>query len=412
MAHAAPAKRNGGPRRILLVTPRYPFPVIGGDKLRVYNIVKYLSRYYSFGLASLYSTPEEEAAAPERGIFDEVYRVRQPRALSWWRTAGSLLKGASLQSGYFYNPRLKRLVDEKIGGYDLVMAHLFRVSDHISDRSVPAICELTDAISMNYERARTGGMSLRRLLYGFERKRCLDAEKRCLDRFDGCVVVSHKDRDYLAERCPEHSAKMHVIPNGVRLERFPYARDRVTRSKIIFIGNMRTMQNEDAACHFARDVFPGVREERPEATFWVIGADPGRAVRALSSIPGVVVTGRVDDVTAYARDAAVSVCPVRVGAGVQNKVLESMAMGVPVVTTSVGAEGLLAKDREHIMVADGAGQMKERVLGMLDGGEGARALSRNARRLVEESYSWEGMLRSYRDLVESVMNRGRECRRS
>src|SRR4030067_2771394 len=96
------SERDG--KRILLITPRFPFPVIGGDKLRVYNIVKYLSNFYSFTLASLYSTDEEESAMPEQGIFDEVYRIRQSKLASYWYTAESLIRGGPLRGGSFFNP--------------------------------------------------------------------------------------------------------------------------------------------------------------------------------------------------------------------------------------------------------------------------------------------------------------------
>ncbi|MCC6502419.1 MAG: glycosyltransferase [Deltaproteobacteria bacterium] len=407
-----PKKRaDSGAKRIFLITPRFPFPVIGGDKLRVYNIVKYLSGYYRFTLASLYSTEEEEQATAEDGIFDEVYRVRQPKAASYCYTAGSLLNGRSLQRGYFYNPRLKRLIDSKIGGHDLLLAHLIRVSDYVMGKGIPSICEMTDAISMNYERAgRANNRSLKKFIYRFEHKRCLDSERMCLDGFDGCVVVSPNDRQYLADKYPQYSGKMHVIPNGVRLEDFKCARDKVTKGKIIFIGNMRTLQNSDAASYFAKEVFPLIRSKRPEATFWIIGADPGREILSLSSIPGVVVTGRVDDVRESAHDAEASVCPVRIGAGIQNKVLESMAMGIPVVTTSIGAEGLAARDGFDFKVADSPAEFAKALFEIFSDRSKAQAFSRNGRTLVEERYSWDGMLKSYRELIDRVLGRVEECR--
>lgn len=404
-------KRETGVKRIFLITPRFPFPVIGGDKLRVYNIVKYLSGYYRFTLASLYSTEEEAAATVEQGIFDEVYRIRQPRAASYCYTAGSLIRGKSLQSGYFYNPGLKRLIDSKIGGHDLVLAHLIRVSGYAMGKGVPAICEMTDAISMNYERAsKTGGRSLKKFIYGLEHERCLASERKCLESFDGCVVVSPNDRQYLVDRYPQYSPKMHVIPNGVRVEDFECSREAVTEGKIIFIGNMRTLQNADAAAYFAREVFPSIREKSPRASFWIIGADPGREVRSLASIPGVVVTGRVDDIRALAADAQASVCPVRIGAGIQNKVLESMAMGIPVVTTSIGAEGLIARDGVHLSVADTPAEFMEAVIEIFTNKSKAEALSREGRALVEKRYSWDRMLRNYRELIDGVLDRVSECR--
>lgn len=406
VTRASEKRPTKGPRKILLVTPRFPFPVIGGDKLRVYNIVKYLSNFFGITLASLYSTKEEERAIPEAGIFGEVCRVRQPRLASWRYTAGNLLSGRSLQCGYFYNPGLKKVVDSKLPGHDLVLAHLIRASDYAWGTRVPSICEMTDAISMNYERAwASGGRSLRKFIYRLEHRRCLDAERMCLESFDGCVVVSPNDKSYLMSRYPQYSSKMHVIPNGVHVEEFKMRRDKVTPGKIVFIGNMRTMQNADAVTYFSMEVFPGIRTNFPGASFWVIGADPGRQVRSLASIPGVVVTGRVKDVREAAFDAAVSVCPVRIGAGIQNKVLESMAMGIPVVTTTVGSEGLMAERGRHFTVADSADAFIAGVLELLKDNPRAEAYSRAGRSLVEERYSWAGMLRAYKDLIDETIDK-------
>jgi len=387
-------------KKILLITPRYPFPVIGGDKLRIYNIAKHLSSFYSLTLLSLYSTQEEEETSPEEGLFERVYKVRQPAYVSYCNAVKNFLGGKSLQTGYFFNRRLYRLVHELAPGHDLIIAHLMRTSEYVRGLNhIPKLCEMTDAISLNYEGiSKKGEKSLKEVVFGIEQKRCLKSELDCLRAFDGCVVVSGRDRQYLLKHGP-FPEKVHIIPNGVDYERFDYPRRHVRKGKIVFLGNMRTVQNADAASWFAKAVFPAIKRAVSDSSFWVVGAEPTAAVRALGRIPGVIVTGRVADVAECAGDATVSVCPMRIGAGVQNKILESMAMGVPVVASNLAVKGLQVR---NVLTADSPEEFKTKILHIHDDGAAAGRLAACARRFVEENFSWQSVLSPYRDLIEGV----------
>ena len=393
-------------KKILLITPRFPFPVIGGDKLRIYNIVKYLSAFYRFTLVSLYSTEEEEKAEPEEGLFEKTYKIRQSKFRSGYNVIKHAAAGKSLQSGYFFNKKLKALIQLLAPEHDVLFAHLVRTYEYVKDiKGIPMICEMTDAISSNYRLVKAvGGRSFKKIVFSFEQKRCLSSELECLRHFNKNILVSHHDREYLTGHLPHLSEKVDVITNGVDYRKYPYPRASVRKGKIIFIGNMRTLQNADAACYFAREIFTKIYAGCPDSRFWIIGADPTPEVKALGKIPGVFVTGKVDDITHYAQDAMVSVCPMRIGAGVQNKILESMAMGIPVVTSSLGLSGLMARDTRDVLVADTPDEYITKILRIHNDINMTRRLTENARACIENNYAWEKTLCSYKDLIDGLVH--------
>ncbi|GBD97955.1 MAG TPA: glycosyltransferase [Nitrospirae bacterium] len=392
-------------KKILLLTPRFPFPVIGGDKLRIYNIAKYLSAYYRITLVSLYSTDEEERSVAEDGLFERVYKIKQPGYLSGLNAMKNLIAGDSLQSGYFYNRKMLSLVKKLAPEHDMLFSHLIRTASYVKDiRDMPKVCEMTDAISQNYKHAKTAGnRSLKKYIYSFEQKRCLEYEIECLRHFERSVLVSDHDRDYLRKYAPTFSDRIRVIPNGVDYERLSAQPAEFQRGKIVFIGNMRTVQNADAAYYFARDIFRKIKAEYPDSTFWIIGADPTPAVKSLSKIAGVNVVGKVNDILSYAHDAMVSVCPIRIGAGVQNKILESMAMGVPVVTSSLGLLGLQAMDMQDILVADTPDEFCSKIYKIYNDASLSERIKKNARSCITKNYSWDKIMASYKNLIDEIM---------
>jgi glycosyltransferase involved in cell wall biosynthesis len=182
---------------------------------------------------------------------------------------------------------------------------------------------------------------------------------------------------------------LHVIPNGVDLAAFPYVESGRQDNLIVMTGHMRYFPNVDVAVYFATRVFPLVRRRVPDAVFYIVGADPPSRVRKLERGPGIVVTGRVPRVWDYLARAAVAVAPLRTGSGIQNKVLEAMASGAPVVATTQAVSALDAVDGEHLLVADDAEEMAERIVELLKNRHLRLTLARRARKLVEERYTWE-----------------------
>ena len=227
-------------------------------------------------------------------------------------------------------------------------------------------------------------------------------ERRWFGLAERVVVTSPFDGEALsAAVSPERIA---VIPYGVDLEY--YARRQAPEAgRIVFTGNMSWPPNEDAAEHFARDIMPAVRSRIPEASFWIVGASPSARVQSLTSIPGVHVTGTVEDIRPWIWSAAVYASPLRFGLGVKNKILEAMASGAPIVATSRSLSGTPLIDGRHAIVADDDTKFAESAIRLLSDPELRDSLSREARRKAEAEYSWAAITSAFEGMYREILAR-------
>nr|WP_232352799.1 glycosyltransferase [Burkholderia contaminans] len=383
----------------MVLTPRFPYPVIGGDKLRVYHLCRVLSRHYSLTLLSLCETPEEMCAAlPDDGVFDRVERVFLPRWRSYVNTLLALPTRTPLQVAYYRSRAFAAAVSWLLPLHDGVFVHLVRCAEYVRKSDKPRVLEMTDAISLNYSRVKQlrHARGLKSRVFGIEAKRLLDYERMIVDDFDLSVLVSKTDRDYLFPG--ESARKVMVCSNGVDLSGLPYVARSMASRLLIFIGDMRTVQNQDMCRFFAEEVLPLLRK-RAGYRFRIVGSIAPVLAERFRAYEGVEVTGRVASVAEAASDGAIGVCPMRIGAGVQNKILEYMALGLPVVTTSLGHEGLGAKSGQDLLIADTPEEFVRRIEGLVFDEAFAAEMAARARTFVEREHGWERMLAP---LVERV----------
>ena len=202
-----------------------------------------------------------------------------------------------------------------------------------------------------------------------------------------------------------------TITNGVDMGYFAPDHSRVDADKLVFTGVMGYGPNEDAAVFFSREIFPFVRKRRPNAEFWIVGSDPTDRVRDLGLISGVHVTGKVDDVRPYLKEAAVFVCPLRYGTGVKNKLLAAMAMQKPIVATPLSIDGLDLADKREVLLADEPQAFAEKVVGLLEDRNAAGRLGSNGLVRVQSQYSWAAMGQALEKAIQAVMGAGKDCRR-
>jgi len=243
---------------------------------------------------------------------------------------------------------------------------------------------------------------LNRWLYSLQHQRMLRFEERTLRRFTGVLAVSAADVDTFGRLYPNALAEpVQVIPTGVDTTYFT-AGDRdapVGARSLVFTGSMDWLPNEDAMKYFCEAILPIIRAEEPTVSLSIVGRAPTAAVKALAAIPGVTVTGHVDDVRPYVRHAAAYVVPLRIGGGTRLKIFEAMAMEKAVVSTAVGAEGLPVVDGTHLVLADGAQAFATAVLGVLRNVEGRRAIETAARQLVVARYDWSAIAGTLEDAL-------------
>ncbi|GBD93558.1 glycosyl transferases group 1 [bacterium BMS3Abin05] len=391
--------------KILFLTSRWPVPPITGDRIRAFYLLRHLTQKHDVTLVSFYENFHEIKQLKSSQLNVRIRPVKFPAGLSLYARLGSgLFSKLPLQVHYYSTKKIKQVIHEELksNSYDLIFVHLLRMANYVMDlASIPKIIDLTDAISLNYERLlQFSGFYQNRSfnkIYSLEKERVLNYEKNILRKFNRTLLISGVDKDYLQAHCTVDP--MAVVQNGVNLDYFKYLPNGCDSDKIVFHGNMNYLPNVDAALYFYRDIFPLVKQKRPRAKFFMVGVRPKKQLQALEKYQDVFVTGRLNDLRPQLRSAALAVCPLRAGAGLQNKILEAMAIGTPVVTTSLGLEGIHARPGKHLEVADTPEAFAEKVVSFMNNPGKREEFSRQARQFVEENYTWEKALAPLDDIL-------------
>ena len=391
--------------RILCLTSRLPYPPHRGDRLRVFNFIKELSREHQLSLISFVAGPSEfEHLDPLRPYCRDVQVLQMDARRSALAVLANLWRREPLQALYYRARGMQGLVDRTLTRerFDAIYVHLFRMAPYVIGRSdVYRIVDLTDVISQEVSRSLPYRRAVWRLLYWFERPRIERYERTVAEAFEETWLISEADRRILSAVCPE--ANIHVVTNGVDVERFYPSGRSAEDNHLVFVGHLRVFHNVDAVTHLVRDVLPLVRQRVPEVTLDVVGADPGPQVQQLAKAQGVSVLGFVPDLNKVLNRAAVFVAPLRFAAGVQNKVLEAMAAGRPVVTTSIVNKGLGAQPGQEVLIADDAMTMADRIADLLGDESLRRQIGQAGLRFVRQTYSWQKVSERMRKIEESVV---------
>ncbi|MDX1688204.1 MAG: TIGR03087 family PEP-CTERM/XrtA system glycosyltransferase [Candidatus Promineifilaceae bacterium] len=377
--------------RILCLTSRLPYPPHRGDRLRAFNFIRQLSPSHELHLVSFIARQEErEHVALLRDYFRQIRLVHQSPLRSALAAAGNAWRRDPLQVGYYRSRAMQRLVNDMLAThhFDAAYVHLFRMTPYLARATdLYRIVDLTDVISEEVKRSLAYRNPLWRLVYRLEGPRISAYERRVARTFEETWLISEADRRILAAACPD--ANIQVVPNGVDLQRFHPTGTTPRPHSLLFVGHLQVFHNVDAATYLVEEVLPLVRREVPEARLRLVGADPGPAVQRLAAAPGVEVAGFVPELNAELNEAAVFVAPLRFAAGVQNKVLEAMAAGRPVVTSSLVSAGLGAQPDRHLLVADDPVAAARHVARLLRDKDERARLGAAGRRFVAKKYRWD-----------------------
>jgi sugar transferase (PEP-CTERM/EpsH1 system associated) len=398
--------------RILCLASRLPYPPDRGDRLRAFNFIKQLSHEHELSLVSFVADASEYEhqqalltyCREVRVLLMHRYRSAMSVLLNLWRRD-------PLQTLYYRSGAMRRLVGEVLAEnqFDVVYVHLFRMAPYVAGYpNLYRVVDLTDVISQEVVRSLPYRGLAWRLLYSLERPRIERYERYVAETFEETWLISDADRRVLAADCP--AANIRVVANGVDLERFYPTGHPAEPNSLIFVGHLGVFHNVDAAVHLVRDVLPRVRRQIPGCTLTLAGAEPSAQVVRLGEVPGVRVTGFVPDLNEHLNRAAVFVAPLRFAAGVQNKVLEAMAAGRPVVTTSVVNAGLGAQPGEEVMVSDDVTATAAQVIALLRNAELQTRIGEAGRRFVRRKYDWGQVVRRMNEIERAQFGRAEAAR--
>jgi sugar transferase (PEP-CTERM/EpsH1 system associated) len=396
---------------VLYLVHRLPYPPDKGDRIRAYHLLRYLSGLAAVHLACLADEPvDESAVAALRRCCARVAVVRLGRWSRWVRGLASLARGRTVTEGAFDEPALRAVVRAWAAEtrFDAGLASASSVAPylHLPELAgMPAVIDFVDVDSqkwLDYAREDRGP---RAWLHRVEGRRLRQREQELGARARAVTLVSEAEAD-LYRNCGS-AGTVRAVPNGVDLAYFRPAPPS-DEPGCVFVGALDYRPNVDAACWFCREAWPLVRRQRPDARVWLVGRRPARAVRELASLPGVEVVGQVPDVRPHVARAAVAVAPLRIARGVQNKVLEALAMARPCVVSPQALAGIGAEPGTHLLAAESAAEWADTLLRLFDDGALRRRLGEAGRQYVETHHRWETCLEPFGSLLGLAPLPGRE----
>ena len=376
--------------KILYVCHRFPFPPKRGGKIRPFNMIRHLSQRHEVTVCSL---ARSEAEAEEgRGIQPHCARFEMAVVSNPVQTARMVARlptPVPSSMGYFYSPELARKVDALLASerFDLIFVHCSSVAQYVEKvHGIPKILDFGDMDSqkwLEYVNYKSFPLNMG---YWLEGTKLVREEKRLARRFDLCTATTRAEWETLESYGTGVSSDW--FPNGVDADFFKPDGEGYDPNTISFIGRMDYYPNQEAMFRFCDEVWPLLKSRRPEMKLLIVGADPIPAVQKLGERPGITVTGSVPDVRPYILRSAAMVAPLNIARGTQNKILEAMAMGVPVVSSRIAAGGVDAAAEEHFLVADSAQEYAEAIARIIEQPAERDRLARAGRERMLSHHAW------------------------
>ncbi|MDJ0819860.1 MAG: TIGR03087 family PEP-CTERM/XrtA system glycosyltransferase [Desulfobacterales bacterium] len=377
--------------RILCLTPRLPYPPYRGDRLRAFHIIERLAEEHELSLVSFIAErSEQDHLAPLRSLCRDVHVVMMSYLRSMASVMGNLWRSDPMQALFYRSEKMRQLIAEilKANHFDVAYVHLFRMAPYLADASqLYRIVDMTDVISKGIGYSLPYRQPASRVIYHMEKPRISRYECWVAQNFEETWLISEAERQVLAPTCP--GANIQVVTNGVDTEHFHPIGQPCDPKSLIFVGNLSVFHNVDAVIHLVRDVLPLVRQQVPDCRLNIVGANSGARIQRLGKEPGVTVTGFVPDLNDCLNRSAVLVAPLRAVAGVQNKVLEAMAAGRPVVTTRLVNQGLGAQPDRDLLVADDAEKTANQIVTLLHNEHLRTQLGQAGRQFVRRKFKWD-----------------------
>jgi sugar transferase (PEP-CTERM/EpsH1 system associated) len=377
---------------LLFLAHRIPYPPNKGDKIRSFHLLRHLASRYSIHLGAFVDDPDDWQYRDALQAYCASIKLvplhaRRARLAS----LAGLLSGEALTLPYYRNRELRRWADERAASGNVTrgIAYSSAMAQFMPGNLARRVIDMVDVDSDKWTQYASTQRWPLSWVYAREGRKLAAWEARVARDFDATLLVSADEAALLQQRAPQARHKIGAFENGVDAEYFSPTRDYPNpypagANTIVFTGAMDYWPNIDAVNWFAERIFPAVRAAVPDARFVVVGSRPTEAVLALARQPGVQVTGNVPDVRPYLAHAACAVAPLRIARGVQNKVLEAMAMARPIVVTAQAAEGIRAEAGRDFVLASGAAEFAQAVAAQLQ----QSAAVACARERILQNYDW------------------------
>lgn len=376
---------------------RFPYPLDKGDKLRAYNQIKYLSKSNDIYLCSIIDEPlmEEHYKAVEP-FTEKIFKFEISKIDFYKNLFKNLLSGRPLQNAYSFDSKIKSKIEEiaiteKI---DAAICLMVRPSEYLIDLNIPKLLDYQDALSIGFKRRSYDGSILKQWLYKSEAKRLERFETMIFDKFVHKAIITDEDRKYI-----NHPRKdeIHIIGNGIDLDYF-HSDYSEKKYDLLFVGNMQYEPNVLSMRYLVNEILPIIRKSLPEVRLMIAGADPVDEIKQYAS-EYITVTGRLEDIRTAYNQGKIFIAPMKTGTGLQNKLLEAMAMELPVVTSDLCNKALKASEGEHLLIGRSSEEYALHCVNLIESAESRNLMSKAAYNFVAENFSWDAI----NSKIESIL---------
>lgn len=388
--------------KLFVLLSRVPYPIEKGDKLRAFHQIRCLAAQHEIVLCALSDKPiHPDAIKVLEAYCRQVHIIRLRKAGMIWNVLKAFISGKPLQVGYFYRCKARRQIENLIETTkpDHIFCQLIRVAEYMKNVSVPKTLDYQDIFSMGMKRRSDTSPFWKKPVFLLEYKRLLRYEHYVFDRFDNKTIISQPDRDLIPH---PQKHQITIIPNGVDQAYFaPFESE--MKYDVVFTGNMAYPPNVDAACFLVQEILPHVLKDFPKAKFLVAGASPHFKVQALAG-SNVVVSGWMPDIRVAYAQSRIFIAPMRIGTGLQNKLLEAMSMGLPSITTPLANQALGASNGTQILCGENAAELAGHIIRLLKEPTLAQTIASQGHQFVKAVFNWEQTASQLTDIMLHTRN--------
>ncbi len=385
----------------MILLSRIPYPLEKGDKLRAFNQIKLLAKENEITLCCLTdSKPHKEAHKILSEFCKNTYFIKLNKFKIYQNTLSSYFDKKPLQTHYFYQEEAQKKIDQIIQDHapQHIYCQLIRVTEYVKKYSfIPKTLDYMDCLSVGMKR-RSNKTSLLSTFFKDEAKRLANYENLIFDLFEHKTIISEQDKQEI-----KHPLKnnIHVIPNGIDTSFFsPTAISRDKEFDLVFTGNMGYPPNIDCAQYLASEIMPLLVKKKPEIKLLISGANPSAKVRKLAN-KNIIVTGWVDDIRESYAKGKIFIAPLKLGSGLQNKLLEAMAMQIPCITSQLANGALNANQNEQILIAEKAQEYVQHIFKLLEDKPLYNRISKNGYEHVLENFSWQSSVNKLNNILHT-----------
>lgn len=374
--------------KIFVLLPRIPFPLEKGDKLRAFNQIKQLAKHNEIVLCALNDNSqvsEQDAFRALQPYCQSINFIKISKPQIALGLVRAFFKGLPMQCGYFYNRKAAKKINALIDKHkpDMLFGQLLRVAEYIRKKDIPKCIDYQDVFSYGMKRRADIASLLTRPIYNMEYRRLCRYEAAIFDDFDVKTIISEPDRELIPH--PKKNEIL-IIPNGVDHEYFK-PQEREKKYDLVFTGNMSYAPNVNAVEYLANEILPIVWKTLPEVKIYIAGATPDPKIKKAAS-ERIIVSGWLDDIREAYAQSRVFIAPMRIGTGLQNKLLEAMSMGLPAITTPLANGSLGAENGKEILVGSNAEELAQHIITLLTDNDKAKQIAKAGFDFTNRVYDW------------------------